>query len=58
MFLDTGINSPDTVLCTVYQNLLEAAMKYYRYFKSMTKSKRPQIGLMTGKICGITCWGR
>ncbi|MCJ1474607.1 hypothetical protein MMC13_003267 [Lambiella insularis] len=35
MFMDTSLNSPDTVLLTIYQNMEEAAMKVYRYAKAM-----------------------
>lgn len=41
MFLDTRLNSLATVLSTIYQNLLESAMKLYRYAKSMAKGRPP-----------------
>lgn len=50
MFLDTNFNSLQTVLSNVYQNFLEAAMKYYRYVKSMPRDKQPHTALLTGKI--------
>ena len=40
MFLDTSLNSQSTVLSTIYQNLSETAMKYYRYAKAMGGQKR------------------
>ena len=49
MLLDTNFNSANTVLSTVYQNLLEVAMKYFRYCKSMAASARPHLDLLTGK---------
>ncbi|KAL8771820.1 MAG: hypothetical protein Q9194_004766 [Teloschistes cf. exilis] len=50
MFLDTNFNSLQTVLSNVYQNFLEAAMKYYRYAKSMPRDKQPHTALLTGTI--------
>ncbi|KAL9578805.1 MAG: hypothetical protein Q9212_005488, partial [Teloschistes hypoglaucus] len=50
MFLDTNFNSLQTVLSNVYQNFLEAAMKYYRYVKSMPRDKQPHSALLTGTI--------
>lgn len=49
MFLDTNFNSPKTVLSTIYQNFIEAAMKYYRYVKSMVDSQQPHLAILTGK---------
>lgn len=41
MFLDTSLTSLATVRSTIYQNLLESAMKLYRYAKSMAKGRPP-----------------
>ena len=49
MFLDTNLNSPNTVLSTIYQNFTEVAMKYYRYAKSMPTCKHPSSDLLIGK---------
>lgn len=49
MFLDTNFNSPNTVLSTIYQNFVEAAMKYYRYGKSMEHRNQPHLELLTGE---------
>ena len=49
LLLDTGFNSLRTVLSTIYQNLLETAMKCYRYAKSMPTSKQPSSDLVTGE---------
>lgn len=51
MFLDTSFNSTVTVLSTIYQNFMEAAMKYYRYAKCMGGRKHPHLDLLTGE-CG------
>ena len=51
MFLDTNFNSPNTVLSTIYQNFVEASMKYYRYAKCMTKSFQPDAKLLIGRSC-------
>ncbi len=48
MFLDTSLNSLATVRSTIYQNLLESAMKLYRYAKSMAKG-RPSGALLRSK---------
>lgn len=50
MFLDTSFNSPGTVLSTIYQNFVEAAMKYYRYAKCMGGEKHPHLDLLIGTI--------
>ncbi|KAL9124591.1 MAG: hypothetical protein Q9217_006090 [Psora testacea] len=50
MFLDTNFNSPATVLLTIYENFLEAAMKYYRYIKSLTNTTQPHLHLLTSTI--------
>ena len=49
MFLDTSFNSPPTVLSTVYQNFVEAAMKYYRYAKCMVGRTHPHADLLIGE---------
>jgi hypothetical protein len=49
MFLDTNFNSPNTVLSTIYQNFMEAAMKYYRYGKTMEHWSQPHLELLTGE---------
>ena len=49
MFMDTNLNSRSTVLGTIYQNLLESAMKLYRYWKCMPGGSRPDLGLMIGE---------
>ena len=49
MFLDTSFNSSSTVLSTVYQNFMEAAMKYYRYGKCMAGESHPQPDLLIGE---------
>ena len=49
MLLDTNFNSPTTVLTTIYQNFIEAAMKYSRYVKSMTLGTQPHVALLTGE---------
>lgn len=49
MFFDTNFNSAITVLSTVYQNFVEAAMKYYRYAKCMGGGKHPHQDLLIGK---------
>ena len=49
MFLDTSLNSPLTVLSTIYQNFMEAAMKYYRYAKCMEGGKHPHPDLLIGE---------
>ncbi|KAL2046145.1 hypothetical protein N7G274_001592 [Stereocaulon virgatum] len=53
MFLDTNFNSPNTVLSTIYQNFMEAAMKYYRYGKSMDRWSQPHLELLTGTILDL-----
>lgn len=50
MFLDTNFNSPNTVLSSIYQNFVEAAMKYYRYAKCMQNDKQPHLDLLKGKL--------
>ncbi|KAI4252946.1 MAG: hypothetical protein LQ352_003992 [Teloschistes flavicans] len=50
MFLDSNFNSLQKVLSNVYQNFLEASMKYYRYVKSMPRDKHPHNALLTGEI--------
>ena len=49
MFLDTELNSLATVLSTLYQNMLESAMKLYRYAKSMGREVRPPSSLLISK---------
>ena len=53
MFLDTSFNSLCTVLSTIYQNFVEAAMKYYRYAKCMGGGKHPQLYLLIGEFALI-----
>lgn len=48
MFLDTTFNSLSTVLSTIYQNFVEAAMKYYRYAKCMPAKQQPHDSLLIG----------
>ncbi|SLM33959.1 telomerase reverse transcriptase [Lasallia pustulata] len=50
MFFDTTFNSLSTVLSTIYQNFVEAAMKFYRYAKCLCKHRRPQQSLMIKTI--------
>ncbi|MCJ1247012.1 hypothetical protein MMC30_004223 [Trapelia coarctata] len=50
MFLDTDLNSLATVLSTIYQNMLESAMKLYRYAKSIRPEVRPPSSLMIRTI--------
>lgn len=45
MFLDTNFNSIRKVLSNIYQNLYEAAMKYYRYVTT------PQVGIESLRQC-------
>ena len=49
MFLDTSFNSTATVLLNIYQNFVEAAMKYYRYAKCMAGVKHPHLDLLKRK---------
>ena len=48
MFFDTSFNSHLTVLSTINQNFVEAAMKYYRYAKCMGGAKHPHADLLIG----------
>ena len=50
LFLDTTFNSMHTVLSTIYQNFLEAAMKYYRYGRCMAKDSNPSATLLIRKL--------
>ncbi|KAL8717849.1 MAG: hypothetical protein Q9181_008274 [Wetmoreana brouardii] len=50
MFLDTNFNSVSNVISNVYQNFLEAAMKYYRYVKSLPRDKQPHAALLIETI--------
>lgn len=50
MFLDTTFNSQRTVLSTIYQNFMEAAMKFYRYAKCLPSARRPQPAFMIKTI--------
>ncbi|KAL8867135.1 MAG: hypothetical protein Q9174_005857 [Haloplaca sp. 1 TL-2023] len=50
MFLDTNFNSVLNVLGNVYQNFLEAAMKFYRYVLSMQQKSRPRSALLIDTI--------
>ena len=49
MFLDTNFNSPRSALSNIYQNFMEAAMKFYRYAKCIASSTLPHAGLLEGK---------
>ena len=49
MFLDTNFNSAMTVLSTIYQNFVEAAMKYHRYAKCMGGANHPHQDLLIGE---------
>ena len=49
MFLDTSLNLQTTVLSTIYQNLTETAMKYYRYAKAMGGLRRLPASLLIRK---------
>lgn len=53
MFLDTTFNSQRTVLSTIYQNFMEAAMKFYRYAKCLPSARRPQPSLMIKTISDL-----
>ncbi|KAL8931942.1 MAG: hypothetical protein Q9211_006631, partial [Gyalolechia sp. 1 TL-2023] len=46
MFLDTNFNSAINVISNIYQNFLEAAMKYYRYVKLMPYGQQPHKALL------------
>ncbi|KAL8655691.1 MAG: hypothetical protein Q9226_002939 [Calogaya cf. arnoldii] len=48
MFLDTNFNSVSSVLSNIYQNFVEAGMKYYRYAKSMQPEQQPHTTLLIG----------
>ncbi|KAL8950083.1 MAG: hypothetical protein Q9222_003867 [Ikaeria aurantiellina] len=50
MFLDTSFNSINNVMANIYQNFFEAAMKYYRYLKSMRPQKEPHSALLIETI--------
>ena len=50
MLLDTNFNSTATVLTTLYENFIEAAMKFHRYTKSMEKQARPHVALLIGTL--------
>lgn len=50
MFLDTNFNSPINVISNIYQNFLEAAMKYYRYVKLMPYKQQPHESLLVETI--------
>ena len=53
MFVDTGFNSSLTVLSTIYQNFVEAAMKYYRYVKCMGgRQQQPPSDFAIGECDG------
>lgn len=56
MFLDTTFNSLSTVLSTIYQNFVEAAMKYYRYAKCMPAKQQPHDSLLIGMSLLLTTW--
>ncbi|KAL8703103.1 MAG: hypothetical protein Q9201_003694, partial [Fulgogasparrea decipioides] len=46
MYLDTNFNSVSNAISNIYQNFLEAAMKYYRYVKSLPRDKQPHAALL------------
>ncbi|KAL9002382.1 MAG: hypothetical protein Q9188_004681 [Gyalolechia gomerana] len=46
MFLDRNLNSAINVTSNIYQNFLEAAMKYYRYVKLMPYGQQPHKSLL------------
>ena len=50
MLMDTNFNKPTTVLCTIYQNFSETAMKFFRYSKCMVHSGRPPFPLAVGRF--------
>ncbi|KAI4225667.1 MAG: hypothetical protein L6R36_003747 [Xanthoria steineri] len=50
MFLDTNFNSVSSVMSNIYQNFVEAGMKYYRYAKSLRCEQQPHTALMIGTI--------
>jgi telomerase reverse transcriptase len=41
MLLDTNLSSRSRVASNLYQNFMEAAMKMYRYVRSLPKARRP-----------------
>ncbi|KAL8680445.1 MAG: hypothetical protein Q9186_003343 [Xanthomendoza sp. 1 TL-2023] len=50
MFLDTNFNSLSNAISNIYQNFVEAGMKYYRYVKSMRAGNQPHSALLIDTI--------
>ncbi|KAI4267754.1 MAG: hypothetical protein LQ337_008202 [Flavoplaca oasis] len=50
MFLDTNFNSVGRVMSNIYQNFVEAGMKYYRYAKSLRSDQQPHTSVLIGTI--------
>ena len=50
MLVDTNFNSTAAVLSTIYQNFLEAAMKFFRYIKGMASTAQPHLELLIGTL--------
>ena len=50
MFLDTNFNSVGRVMSNIYQNFVEAGMKYYRYAKSLRSDQQPHTSLLIGML--------
>jgi telomerase reverse transcriptase len=48
MLLDTNLNSRYRVSSNLYQNLMETAMKMYRYIRGLPKKKRPSQMMIMG----------
>ena len=48
MLLDTNLSSRYCVSSNLYQNLMETAMKMYRYIRSLPKKKRPSEMMVIG----------
>lgn len=56
MFLDTNFNSVSSVMSNIYQNFVEAGMKYYRYAKSLRCEQQPHTTLMIGMLARLAGW--
>lgn len=56
MFLDTNFNSVSSVMSNIYQNFVEAGMKYYRYAKSLRCEQQPHTALMIGMLAWLAGW--
>lgn len=50
MFLDTNFNSVGRVMSNIYQNFVEAGMKYYRYAKSLRSDQQPHTSVLIGML--------